>query len=73
MLYDQNATGNNEDFLKFWTDSIDWDYCANKVIDTDVLRQMIAKERKMLDELEKVISQVESKKKEDSDDSEIKD
>lgn len=63
MLYDQNAAGNDEDFLKFWTDSIDWDYCCNRVIDTDVLRQMIAKERKMLDELEKVISQVESKRK----------
>ena len=62
MLYDQNAAGNDEDFLKFWTDSIDWDYCCNRVIDTDVLRQMIAKERKMLDKLEKVISQVESKK-----------
>lgn len=62
MLYDQNAAENEEDFLKFWTDSVQWDYCNNKVIDTDVLRQMIAKEKKMLVELEKVINKVESKK-----------
>lgn len=59
MLYDQNTAEDGEVFLKFWVDSIDWDYCNNKVIDTDVLRQMIAKEKKMLDELEKIISQVE--------------
>lgn len=62
MLYDQNAAENKEDFLKFYEDFIDWSYFCNKVIDTDVVRQMIAKEKKMLDELEKVISQVESKK-----------
>lgn len=63
MLYDQNVAGNDEDFLKFWTDSIDWDYCASRVIDTDVLRQMIAKERKMLDEVEKTIEKVEKRNK----------
>ena len=63
MLYDQNAAENDEDFLKFWTDSIDWDYCAKRVIDTDVLRQMIAKERKMLDEFEKTIEKVEKRNK----------
>ena len=63
MLYDQNAAGNDEDFLKFWTDSIDWDYCAGRVIDADVLRQMIAKERKMLDEVEKTIENVEKRNK----------
>lgn len=63
MLYDQNAAENKEDFLKFWEESIDWSYFCNKVIDTDVTRQMIAKEKKILDELEKVISQVESKNK----------
>lgn len=62
MLYDQNAAENKEDFLKFWEESIDWSYFCNKVIDTEVTRQMIAKEKKNLDELEKVISQVESKK-----------
>ena len=63
MLYDQNAAGNDEDFLKFWIDSINWEYCANRVIDTDVLRQMIAKERKMLDEVEKTIEKVEKRNK----------
>lgn len=63
MLYNQNAAGNDEDFLKFWIDSIDWGYCANRVIDTDVLRQMIAKERKMLDEVEKTIEKVEKRNK----------
>ena len=63
MLYDQNAAGNDEDFLKFWTDSIDWDYFAGRVIDTDVLRLMIAKERKMLDEVEKTIEKVEKRNK----------
>lgn len=62
MLYDQNTAEDGDVFLKFWTDSVKWGYCCNKVIDTDILRQMIAKERKMLDELEKVISKVESKK-----------
>lgn len=62
MLYDQNTAEDGDVFLKFWTDSVKWGYCGNKVIDTDVLRQMIAKEKKMLDELEKVISQVERKK-----------
>ena len=63
MLYDQNAAGNDEDFLKFWIDSINWEYCANRVIDTDVLRQMIEKERKMLDEVEKTIEKVEKRNK----------
>lgn len=63
MLYDQNAAGNDEEFLEFWIDSIDWDYCAQRVIDTDVLRQMIAKERKMLDEVEKTIEKVEKRNK----------
>lgn len=63
MLYDQNHAENKVDFLKFWNESADWDYFCNKVIDTDVLRQMIAKEKKMLDELEKTISQLEGEKK----------
>lgn len=53
MLYDQNTAEDGEVFLKFWVDSIDWDYCNNKVIDTDVLRQMIAKEKKCLTNLKR--------------------
>ena len=60
MIFDQNAPGHDELFLKFWIDSQNWDYCANRFIDTDVLRQMINKERKMLDEAEKTIELVEN-------------
>ena len=60
MIFDQNAPGHDELFLKFWIDSQNWDYCAGRFIDTDVLRQMIKKERKMLDEAEKIIELVEN-------------
>ena len=59
MIFDQNAPGHDELFLKFWIDSQNWDYCAGRFIDTDILRQMIDKERKMLDEAEKTLELVE--------------
>lgn len=60
MIFDQNAPGHDELFLKFWIDSQNWDYCAGRFIDTDVLRQMISKEKKMLDEVEKTLELVEN-------------
>lgn len=57
MIYDQIK--NDDVFTRFWVDKGSYDIFCNRIIDTVKLRQFIAEQKKLLEQAEEMINEIE--------------